>query len=76
MELLEFERRWPDYGRGKIQAVEEFFDLSHRDYERALEAVLVLPAAKAYDADLVRTAVRLRRGMKWFNEKQRNNEWV
>lgn len=75
MEMLEFERRWPNYGRGKIQAVEEFFALSHRDYERELEAVLALPAARAYDPDLVRSAVRYRRGMKWFNDKQRN-EWV
>lgn len=75
MEMLEFERRWPSYNRGKIGAIEEFFDLSHRDYERELEAVLALPAARAYDAELVRSAVRWRRGLKWFNEKQRN-EWV
>lgn len=74
-EFLEFERRWPRYSRDKIQAVEEFFSLSHSAYERELEAVLALPAASEYAPELVRDAVRWRRGQKWFLENQRN-EWV
>lgn len=74
-ELLEFERRWPRYSGGKVQAVSEFFDLTHTEYESRLVAVLTLPAAKEYAPALVRDAVRWRAGVKWFNEKQRT-EWV
>lgn len=58
-ELLEFERRWPKYNGDKIRAVSEFFDLSMRDYERLLERVLELSRAR-----------RLRRGQRWYFEKQ------
>lgn len=74
-ELLEFERRWPRYSNGKIQAVSEFFDLTHAEYEKRLGDVLEMPAAKEYAPALVHDAVRWRRGMTWFNERQRN-EWV
>lgn len=74
-ELLEFERRWPRYSNGKIQAVDEFFALSHADYERELGAVLALPAAREYAPELVDSAVRWRKGVEWFNTRQRN-EWV
>ena len=69
-ELLEFERRWPKYNGDKIRAVSEFFDHTMRDYERLLEKVLELPSAREYDGELVSRARRLRRGQRWYFEKQ------
>lgn len=68
-ELLEFERRWPRHNADKTHAVSEYFATTMADYERMLKAVLELPAAKAYDADLVSTIARQRRGLKWFLDR-------
>jgi hypothetical protein len=65
-ELLELERRWPRHCAGKIQAVSEFFDLTIAEYERQLGSVLELPAATAYDPELVRQCKRHRKGLAWF----------
>ena len=74
-ELLEFERRWPKYSNDKVRAVDEYFGFTYGEYERLLDAVLQVGAAREYDAVLVARLARQRRGEKWYLEKQHINRW-
>jgi hypothetical protein len=58
--MLEFERRWWRQPGAKEQAIRDTFEMSPTRYYQALNAILDLPQAVAYDPQLVYRLQRLR----------------
>jgi hypothetical protein len=58
--MLDFERRWWRQPGAKEQAIRDTFEMSPTRYYQALNAVLDLPGALRYDAQLVHRLQRLR----------------
>ena len=58
--ILEFERSWWRQAGAKEQAIRDTFEMSPTRYYQALNALLDLPQALAYDPGLVHRLQRLR----------------
>lgn len=58
--ILDFEKSWWRYAGAKETAVRETFGMSFPRYFQALNAILELPEAMAYDPFTVKRLLRLR----------------